>query len=203
MELSTSGKEGTLIPEGTHLANCISIIDMGTQAGRDNKKGEPTEYRALNFGFECANEEDEEGNKLTGYRQYSASLTPKSHLGKAVVAWLGRRFEKDETFEIGTLAGKACQITVTHKEVEGNTYANITGITGVPKGVKVPKPDATVQTLFLEKDEFDQDTFDGLPDWLQDKIKTTKEYKALFGGKTTSKPAPGKAPAKKGKDVPF
>ncbi len=144
---------------------------------------------------------------------YSAKLTPKSRLGQLVSSWLGRKFDQDEKYDVSELAGKACQLTLIHEaDKKGVTREVIKGITGVPKGIKVRKPETPVETCFLTKQEWNQGFFDELPEWLQNIIKKSPEYKVVAGGKAApvkgkelpAKPAAAKGKGGKGKDdVPF
>ena len=58
------------------------------------------------------------------------------------------------------------------------TYANITGITPMPKGLQCPEQ--VNPTRLLAYDSWNQDVFMSLPEWLADKISATPEYKAKF-----------------------
>lgn len=196
MKVSTAGPERTLANEGTHVAVCTQIIDHGTKEGENGK------YRAFNFGFELVEEDpDSEGNPVMVFRQFagkinpdeSISITPRSKLGQAIAAWLGKPLDKDSEFTLESLAGKACQVTIVHKEVEDKTYANITSVIGLSKGVKAKRPTSDIKVLFLDKDEFDQDVFDSLPDFVQEAIEEAPEYRAMFAKKSKQ------PPVKKGK----
>lgn len=179
MKITNESSPKELVPEGNYVSRCVRIVDLGTQV-------HPTygPKRKINLAFELLGEEDEEGNPLFVYRNFSAVLSPRSSLAKVIKSWLGETIEKGESFDLEELLNQPCMVNVVHNEGEdGTVYANVDTITKVPKQMgKVPKAKATDQfCLFLTKNEFDAEIFDSLPDFLKDKIKATDEYKALVG----------------------
>ena len=79
-----------------------------------------------------------------------------------------REAEK-EAFDMFKLLGAACQVTVTHRESGGKTYANVTGVAGWPKGMDKPK-ETECKGLKYSQDE--PEAFQELPEWLRDKIQS-------------------------------
>lgn len=179
-----------LTPEGVHNANCVQVIDLGTQTV--TFKGEERQSRQVQLAFELADEKTSEGNAFVSYRKYTYSSSPKSNLMKDLRAWLGKDKVTGD-FEMDTLLGKPAMITIEHSETERGTFANITNIGGLAKGMKPKKPTEPLRSLYLDE-SFDSATFEELPEFLKEKIMVTKEYEE-FGA--DAKPAK-KVAAKKG-----
>jgi len=176
MELVNEGKDRVLIPEGTYSARCIRIIDLGTQV---HPKYGPK--RKVNLAFEL-DEEDDEGNPFVAYRNFTASITPKSHLAKAIKSWTGQTIKKGERFDLDSLLNEPCLVTIVHSEPndDDEVYANIDSITKLPKSMKPFEPENEAFSLYLDE-TFNRKQFNDLPEWLQEKIEATEEYKALSG----------------------
>ena len=86
--------------------------------------------------------------------------------------------EKEEGFDASKLLGKAAMIAVNVTESDGGTYNNITSVIGLPKGTQAPKAESEL-TLF-DWDNFSEDKFKALPEWLQEKIKRSTEYQQYY-----------------------
>lgn len=99
-------------------------------------------------------------------------------LRRDLESWRGKAFteEQAESFDITTLLGIPCMLNVVHKTAKsGNEYALIFSISRMPKKIEcAPQINASFEFNFQE--HFDK--FESLPDWLQDKIKLSDEYKA-------------------------
>lgn len=168
-------------PEGSHIARIIRIIDMGTQ---HSDKFNSDQHK-IRITFELVNEkyvfdEDKGEQPFLVDRQYTLNLSPKASLRKDLENWLGRKFTKKELedgFDMAKLIGSAGQLQIVHTEVGDEIYGNINGLMSVPKGTKVPK--AVNDEYILDLDDFDQEIFDQLPDWMQELIEASPEYEAL------------------------
>ena len=184
MIIVNDSKDRELCPEGTHNAVCVTILDLGTQA--HEKWGDK---RKLNVAFEV-DEEDEEGKRFIVFKTYTASLAQKASLTADLKSWLGIKIEKGEEFDMDTILNKPGMVTIVHNEsTDGKVYANVDTITSLPKGIKPLKPNAEVVSMYLEEGSFDQEVFDNLPDFIQDKIKVTEEYKTLMASRVAKRKA--------------
>lgn len=201
MQVANEAKEREQCPEGTYNAVCVGIVDLGTQTSTFN--GKTKEARKVSFTFEIQGEEDSEGNPFYVYRKYTMSLAPKSSFAKDLKTWMNKTVAKGESFEIDTLLGKPCLITITHNEGDGGAvYANISGIAAPMKGTKVAKPKAELLSFYMDGDRLDTATFDQLPQYIQGVIAESPEFKALASkrkGAPTPKAPVAKAGSKKGR----
>lgn len=176
-KLKVSQREKVLAPEGVHNARIVRIVELGTQPS-----DEWGDKFKIEISFELVdesavfNEEKGEQNFVVR-KKYNRSLHKRSDLAKHITAITGNKFEAGDEFEMDDLLNQPCQVEITHSE--DGQYANITGIMKAAKGMKVAKAESELQSLYLD-DSFDTETFETLPEYMQDMISDTDEYKELF-----------------------
>jgi len=171
----SGGGDWDPVPEGTHGAVCITVVDMGLQdTGRWGMK------EKVWLGFEIPGERvewkdkdgnDHEGPALIG-SQYTNSISPKAILGQHLVSWRGKPFTEDERlgFDLSKLLGAKCLISVVHNKSDGKTYANIGAIVRPPKGTQIPDAEGELVAYSPKNAEL-IDNLSKLPEWLQEKCK--------------------------------
>jgi len=168
------------IPAGSHIAVCNLVAFLGLQPGSGMF---PEPKLQLYIRFEVPSERvsyEKDGRKLEGPRvigkTYTASMHEKANLRRDLETWRGRQFsdEEAESFDVESILGKACMLSVVEKVKGDKTYSNIASISGLPKGVPAPKAENTL----LLYTEFNRDTFKQLPEWLQEKITGQLEVKS-------------------------
>jgi hypothetical protein len=171
----TGGGDYTPAPEGTHFGVCDMVVDLGHQ--RTTYLGAETIKKQVYIRWQVPAERIEwtdgtgakhEGPMVIG-KTYTASLSEKANLRKDLQSWRGRIFSEDELkgFDISNLLAKPATITVTHKESNGKTYANIASVGGIPKGMTAPPVEGA--TLLFDTDAPDNITM--LPKWLREKVE--------------------------------
>ena len=98
-------------------------------------------------------------------------MNEKANLRHHLDSWRGKAFtdEEAEAFDVSTVLGKPCMLTVMHTQKDGKTYANITGIGPLPKGIsaKTIIPEIT-PILYAQPDN--TATYQMLPERLRKKI---------------------------------
>lgn len=181
MKLTDSGSgDFVQAPVGNHPARCIKLIDIGTQEGE--WQGKALFRRQIVVMWELPTEtfKDKEGRDVPFVvsKWYTASLSEKANLRADLVNWRGREFTPAELmgFESKNILDKPCMVQVTHND---KGKAKVTGVSSVPKGFDVPPRVNDLVYFSLERDEFDQATFDGLGEFFQGKIKTSPEWAKL------------------------
>lgn len=180
MIVSSQGEGFKPIPEGTYVAVCIRVIDLGTQV--TSFQGAEKLQRKVLLVWEVPEVEvefDGEKGPALIMKRYTASLSDRANLRKDLEAWRGRRFTEEELkgFDLGALLGKGCQIQVLHS-TDGQ-YANIQTIMALPKGMTHP---ATANPLVhFDLDNYVHGEFMMLSEKLQNQIKASPEYKAATG----------------------
>ena len=176
-----------IAPEGAFVARCYQIVDLGTtmQTGQF-----PGKKRKVQFIFELPTElhqfaEGESEKPFYARSIYNLSMNEKAVLRRDIESWAGKKMSNEiaENFDIFTLLGKPCMVNITHVTKGDATYANIIGMSPVPKGLVCPP--AFNSALCYNTEEHDEDVFNQLPEFIQDKIKMSDEWIARI-----SKPIP-------------
>lgn len=165
------------VEPGTYFAVCIGAVDLGEQETTYNNK---TRYaNQLQIIFELPSElieidGEEQPRQLS--RRFAVSLSTKSNLRKFIETWYGKKFTDDAIREFDTreLLGKPAMLSVVLSE-DGN-YANIASAAALPKGMEAPK--AKSELIDFDVEEWDDEAFQKLPEWLQELIKKSTQYKS-------------------------
>lgn len=176
-----NSQQRELIPAGTYVARCYSMIEIGTI--KEEYKGKPKTSYKVRLGWELPTEKrvfkEERGEEpMSISKTYTLSMGEKANLRKDLESWRGKAFTEEEAngFDITVLLGKPCMLNIIHKtNKEGTkTREQIAGITTLLKGYDMPAAINPIRRL--EFDAWNQDVFESLPDFLQDEIRSTPEY---------------------------
>lgn len=165
------GKDFDPVPEGSHLAVCDMFVDLGMQDsnfGAKHKIYLRWQIPSLRMEWEKDGEKHEGPMAIGG--TYTLSLSEKSNLRPMLQSWRGRAFTPDELkrFDVSSVLGAPCLITVAHKPKEGGgVYANVGTVAKLPSGV--PAPVIEGEALIYDADN--TGSWDKLRPWLQEKIK--------------------------------
>ena len=180
MSLIISESGGGKYPErkpleaGAYAAVCDMIVDLGVQP---SPGGQFAPKRTLMVRFQIPSERVEitkngETKSLPAVisRTLGLSLNEKATLRQLLQSWRGRAFTPEELkrFDLANILGKPAFINVTHSVKGDKTYANLTSIMPLPKGM--PAPTLEGEALVYSTDTPDAAVFDKLPEWVQDKI---------------------------------
>jgi hypothetical protein len=168
----SGGNDFEPVPAGTHFAVCTLVADVGLQPGSAKF---PKPKRILFLRFEIPAERvtwEKDGQKHDGpaviYERFTASMNSKALLRAALESWAGKSFtdEQAATFDVSKVLGKSATVSVVHNRVGDKTYANISSIGPLPKGMPPVKAENDL-VLF----ENDGRHFDKLPKFLQTKVE--------------------------------
>jgi len=182
-----------LVQEGIYLARCVSIIDLGTQL--KNYKDQEKMVHEVRFEFELPTVkytyEDKETKKEVEttkvmWNNFTISLSPKANMRKFLESWRGKKFTKEELegFDLSKILWKVCQLQIIHSE--DGKYANIANALPLMAGVTVPETERELLTFSIDEDKkgnstgYNEEVFEKLPNWLQEKIMESSEMKTLF-----------------------
>lgn len=177
----TGGGDFTPAPEGTHVARCIELIDIGTHHGE--YQGAPTVRNQVIVRWELPNETidiDGKPQPMIVSKFYTNSLGEKANLRADLTAWRGRAFTPEELmkFDLMNILGKPCLLTVVHNDKK---KAKVSAVSGLAKGMECPKQVNPSKSFWL--DEWNGDTngdpFASLPKGFQELIKQSDEFKEL------------------------
>jgi len=179
MDLKKKSSQRINPPAGTHVARLQRVIDMGTQY---NEKYESSN-RYIDLTWELVDEkhvfDEEKGEQpFVLSRKFTQNIGAKATLGKFIKSWMGK--EPADDFDINQLFNEPCMVTVIHNDVtkdgEARTYANVDNVTAVPKGMEVTPMENN--TVIFDLDDFDQEIYETLPEFMRDIISASDEYKA-------------------------
>ena len=206
----TSKNTERQLPEaGATTGVLFSLVDLGTQ--KVTWDGEEKWTPKLRLAFELPDQvvegEVTENGKTTKVTkpmvvsiELTRSLGERATLRKLLEQWRGQAFTSKElaSFSLKNLLGKACLLTLVHKTSQaGRQYCAIQGMAKLPKGMKAPMTTQNGQ-VFYEIEQATGGQFNELPEWLQEKIRASKE---LAGGASSA--PQGGAVDGDGNQVPF
>jgi hypothetical protein len=156
----TSDKQFAACPAGSHPANLIAIIDLGTQ---DQHFGdEVSTPHQVFLVWELCNEliEGTKNRHVIG-EVYTFSANSKAKLRIMLEAWRGRKYAEGEDLGLAKALGAKCLINIVEKtnKAGDKTYTNVSTVSALPKGLAASPPQRTPVAIGLEDDTT-------LPDWL-------------------------------------
>lgn len=179
---TSTGSNYEPCPQGNHVGRCYQMIHLGTL--NYQYKGEVLTANKVRITFELPNElhtfnEEKGPQPYSLSKEFTLSMHEKSNLRKMLEGWRGKAFSESEVknFDITKLIGVPCMINVIHTEKDGKTYAGISSISAMPKGFTCPEQVNT--TVVFSVNAFDWEIFETLPDFIKEKIRTSKEYQAM------------------------
>lgn len=161
-----------LAPAGAHVALCNMVVYLGIQPGSGKF---PDPKQQVLIGWELPYEIvewEKDGKQFKGPRTisktYTATMGKKANLRKDLESWRGQAFGDGEagSFDISKVLGIGCMLNVIHTAGSERTYANVAGVSGLPKGT--PKPGFSTKPLYYGED--DKTLYDELPEWVRKKI---------------------------------
>lgn len=178
---STGGSSIAPLEAGTYPAICYGLVDIGWQYNEAYKKSSPKLIIMWEIPGETITIDGEEKSRVIS-QTYTVSLNEKATLRKDLTSWRGKDFTDEElkAFDIRSILNVPCLLNIIHKESNGRTYANISGIMKLPKGVKVPR--GTMEPVVFDLDTSDLDEIKELPEWIQKKIQESDTYKERLAG---------------------
>jgi hypothetical protein len=160
-----SKKEFNPLEDGIYQSVCTGIYDLGTQTNKIDGK----ERHKLLIEWEIQTESIHYVHKI-----YTASLKSNSTLFKDLVSWIGNI---EGSFDLEKLLGLNAQLMVKNVDINGKTYINVVSVMGIPKTMKPIQPQKQPVLYTLEQGF----TFpEGIPEWIQNIIKNSKEYQAYL-----------------------
>ena len=199
LTLSESAKQERKLPEaGATVGVLYSLVDLGHQKTNwDNQEKWTPKVRLT---FELPDQTDEfeveEKGKVTKVQkpmvvsiEQTRSLGEKASLRKLLEQWRGQTFTSKElqAFSLKNLLGKPAMLTLIHKtSQQGRQYCAIAGASKLPKGMKAPAT-TTNDQLYYEIEQGEGGQFNDMPDWLQEKIRASKEFATAAGKSTATK----------------
>lgn len=200
-----SGAEIEPITAGVYVAVCYGLVDLGTH---ENKVFGGESHKCLVQWElpEVRGEFERDGQKVSLPRaiskRYTLSLSEKANLRKDLESWRGRKFTAQELsgFDLKAILGTVCQLQIVHEQskTDGHTFATIAAIMAVPKGVARPKPENPLAFFAFEEAGAKPELLLGLPEWVQQIVMESREWREAMAGsaapKSAATPVPGATP---------
>lgn len=185
---NTGGASFEPIATGNYPARCYSMVHIGTI--EENILGTLKTLNKVRVTWELPTElkvfKEENGEQPQVIsKEFTLSLHEKATLRGFLKNWRGKDFTDEEakSFDIEKLVGAPCMLNITHKTKKDGSgiYAEIGSVSTMPKGFVCP--DAINEPFVWTYENFDQEKFNSLPEYLRNKMINSAEYKdALSGG---------------------
>jgi hypothetical protein len=182
---------------GTHPAICYRVIDLGTQ--HSSYKGGEKEQHKVMLSWELKGDDTlmEDGSPMSIHQRYTWSMFDRAVLRQHLESWRGSRFTDADFgpggFDVRKLLGVPCLLGIVHEERNGRTYANVRGISRMPKGMSAGSLVNEPIYLWLSPEGWNQATFEKLSDHIQATIKKSPEYLKLMAQPQSRPEAPAAA----------
>lgn len=188
MSLKIKKKTGSSVPPmdaGTYAAVCVGIVDLGEQYSETFKKYSDKMLIIWEIPSQTV-EIDGENKPRWISRDFSASLSEKSNLYQTLVSWRGKAFTESELtedengfmqFSVLDMLGTGCFLQVIVEEKDSGSYNRITSVISLPVGI--PAPTTETPLIVFDVDAWDDEVFNSLPGWIQDRIKKSTQYQKL------------------------
>lgn len=174
------------IPTGNYPARCYSMIHIGTI--EETILGQTKILNKVRITWELPTElkvfKEENGEQpMVVSKEFTLSLHEKSTLRNFLKNWRGKDFTEEEAkaFDVTKLIGVPCMLNITHKKSKDGqrVYAEIGSISAMPKGFVCPNQ--INDSFIFTYDDFDNETFMNLPEFLRLKMVTSVEFKKIQG----------------------
>lgn len=169
-----------LVPVGNHIARCFSVVDTGSHE-ESYQGAPPKQKRKIRIGWEL-NKKKSDGTPFFISKTMAHSGYETSTMFQLLTSWLGGF--PDGRFKLAEkIINQPCMIQVVHEisKKNGKTYAGISSVGSMPDGIIAPDLITPVVVFSLEPEEFEQDVFDALPEFLRKIIMESPEYKDVQG----------------------
>ena len=189
MAIIVSANEGgsyTPIEEGTYIALCFGLVDIGDVYSEKFDKAVPKFMILWELvGAGTITVDGREYNRSVS-NSYSKSLSPKSNLRKDLRAWRGREFTEEELkrFDMVNILSAPCQIQIINATSNGKTYSNIAAIMNLPKGMPKPVHTQDVVHWDFEDNTIGDEEWNKIPEWLRGVIQNSETYQYITTNNT-------------------
>ena len=184
MAIIVSANEGGSyqpIEEGTYIALCFGLVDIGDVYSEKFDKAVPKFMILWELvGAGTITVDGREYNRSVS-NSYSKSLNPKSNLRKDLRAWRGREFTDEELkrFDMVNILSAPCQIQIINTTSNGKTYSNIAAIMNLPKGMPKPVHTQDVVHWDFEDNTIGDEEWNKIPEWLRGVIQNSETYQYI------------------------
>lgn len=170
-------------PAGAFPARCYRFIDLGTQP--KDWMGNTQLKHMIMLSWELPTELMVDGRPFSIHQRFVWSMSEKSSLRKYLESWRGQKFTENDFGEGGfnteKLIGATCTLSIVHAVKGDKTYANISAVSRMMKGVEIPE--MVNEPIYFSLADFNQVTFDKLSQSLKETIARSPEYQKIIDGR--------------------
>lgn len=171
----------TPAPKGSQVARCYQFIQIGTV--EEEYMGKLKKLNKIQLGFELPLKtkvwkEGEPAKPICVFKEFTLSMGDKSNLRKLVEGIIGTTLKDEEAFafDVESLVGMPCILSITHKPTKkGNVRDEIVSASPLIEGMNCP--DAFNKAKILTYSDWNQETFDSLPDFMKNKLMESEQFK--------------------------
>ena len=161
------------VEPGVYFAVCIGVIDLGEQYSEKFKNYS----NRVQFVWELPSETIEVDGKQEPKqlsKEFAVATKKNSSLRTFISSWNSKAYTDEEFQEVELFdqIGKARQLNVVLSE--SGEYANVDSVMPIPKGFTAPESCTT--PILWDMDNWNDEVFKTLPEWVQDKIKKSTQY---------------------------
>ena len=185
------------VEPGVYMAVCVGVIDLGEQYSEMFK----------NYSNKCmivwelpgeTSEIDGEQKPRQLSKEFTIASSNKSNLRKFIESWNGKTYSDEEfiNIELFDQIGKPCQLNVVLNST--GEYANVDNIMPIPRGF--PAPTTETPPIKWDIEAWNDEVFNTLPEWIQEKIKKSTQYQKDHAPET---PVEVKVPTAAGGECPI
>ena len=161
------------VDPGVYVAICVGVIDLGEQY-KENFKNYSNEVQIVWELVGETVEVDGEQKPRQLSRTFAVATSKKANIRAVLSSWNGKTYSDEEFGELDLFdqIGKACQLNVVLNDT--GEYANVESVIPLPKGMIAPT--TTTPPIKWDMEQWDDEGFKALPDWVQEKIKKSTQY---------------------------
>ena len=161
------------VEPGVYMAVCIGFVDLGEQYSEKFKTHANKGMYIWELPTETIEIDGEQKPRQLS-KEFTISASKKGNLRSFLESWNGKSYSDDEFADLDLFdqVGKANQIQVVLNE--SGEYSNVANLMPIPKGF--PSPTSDTPHIKFNIDEWNDETFAALPEWIQEKIKKSTQY---------------------------
>ena len=138
-----SGSGFTPCPAGVHQCVCVDVVDMGLMDSQfKDKAGNTKKQHKVRLVWQVDELREEDAKPFMVQKRYTLSLDDRANLRKDLESWRGRAFTESELegFDLEVLVGVNGLLNVQHTQRGADTYADVTAVMPLRKGMAKMNP---------------------------------------------------------------
>lgn len=161
------------VEPGVYMAVCIGFIDLGEQYSEMFKSYSNKGMYVWELPGETIEIDGEQKPRQLS-KEFTISASKKGNLRGFIESWNSKSYSDDEfmEFDLFEQIGKPCQLNVVLNE--SKEYSNVDNLMPIPKGF--PAPTTDTKHIKWDMENWNDEVFKELPEWIQEKIKKSTQY---------------------------